>query len=198
MQIQVRRPEHLDIPDEPRAFRIIRGPARGGDALQEVIDLFLFDVGLDFGVTDIGMRMGQDVDCKLSHRSNGHWAFGHGMPIYSDCEGARPLLGHRRHREFRRLLTRMQFNRHWSGAVDLDCSVSRFAKVPQVDEDWLGALAVLLTQRPDRLDGCDHRSGGHRAELRSSRRLESDPIVQHPTAGQGRHLDIIVPRLEQG
>ena len=58
----------MDVPDKARPRRIARGAARDGDALKQVADLFFFDVGLDGRVTDVGVRMRQNINGEFAHR----------------------------------------------------------------------------------------------------------------------------------
>ena len=68
LQEQVGGPQHLDVPDEPRALGIAGRLLGQRHPLDQVLDLPLFHFGLQVRVADVGVGVRHHVDGELRHR----------------------------------------------------------------------------------------------------------------------------------
>gem|GEM_PF-4424708 len=89
VQQQVGGPKTLQIPNETRPFGIVRGAAGDRHAGEKGVDLLLFDRGLEFGVADVHVRVGQDINRQLTERRHRKSATSQDG-VRSACEGDRP------------------------------------------------------------------------------------------------------------
>ena len=92
VEIEIGCPEDFDVPDEPRPLGIVRRPAGGSDSLQQVVHLLLLDPGLDLGIANVRVRVGQNVDRKLALGLESEGARGEHLAAGLDRDGKIQVL----------------------------------------------------------------------------------------------------------
>ena len=191
-------PLDLKVPLEPRLGGIVLGLLDEFEGAGDVMGLLGGDVRLDVRVTDIHVRVHEDINDPRAHRLEVHVFLR--QHLRADGYAYRDRLPgrHRCGEDFHRLRARAEVHLLRLLAANAHRCLDRLPNAANIESHHVGGFAVTPCQGAAARSYPSHQCTVlQRGKPGAGRRLELHGVPQHPRAREGGDGDAVLARLQR-